>query len=407
MSHPQRKFLIPLVVFALAGVLFAAVSTHDFIKHLDRQLHPVACSFVPTAANDSTRTSGCYTVLMSPYSSVMRSSVWGGIPIALPGLGVFAFLTFLGLDILLRKADNDPHETRFMLLATLVPLVTSCTYWYIAVKVVGAVCKLCVGIYIASFASFILALITHLSARRHADPEAAKKGPWKRYALWFVEGIGFVGVPLLVFLASHPAYTAEMGRCGELIHPEDKYNVQLKLYPSAGGTPALEIIDPLCPACKVFKQRLGQSGRMGQLDVKAVLFPLDSTCNWMVTDSLHPGACAVSEAALCAGDQAAKVIDWSLAHNEELRTLAKDQPQAIYDRIKQQFPELAGCVGKPEVKARLNKSLRWIASNSLPVVTPQLYVRGRKLCEEDSDLGLEFALDRLLKQEAAPAGGAR
>ena len=97
------------------------------------------------------------------------------------------------------------------------------------------------------------------------------------------------------------------------------------------------------------------------------------------------------------------MVEWSLANNERLRALAKDKPAAIYDEIKKEFPDLADCVGKPAVKARLNKSLRWIAQNSLPVVTPQLYVRGKKLCEEDSDLGLEFALDRLLTDE----GGAR
>jgi hypothetical protein len=31
------------------------------------------------------------------------------------------------------------------------------------------------------------------------------------------------------------------------------------------------------------------------------LFPLDKECNWMVSESLHPGSCAVSEAVLCAG----------------------------------------------------------------------------------------------------------
>ncbi len=48
------------------------------------------------------------------------------------------------------------------------------------------------------------------------------------------------------------------------------------------------------------------------------------------------------------------------------------------------------------MRAKLNKSLRWAVSNAVPVLTPQLYVRGQKVCDEDTDLGLEYALTRML-----------
>ena len=59
---------------------------------------------------------------------------------------------------------------------------------------------------------------------------------------------------------------------------------------------ALEILDPLCPACKAFEQRLDTSGYADRLDRRAILFPLDNTCNWMITETTHPGACTISEA---------------------------------------------------------------------------------------------------------------
>jgi len=37
------------------------------------------------------------------------------------------------------------------------------------------------------------------------------------------------------------------------------------------------------------------------------------------------------------------------------------------------------------------------------VQTPQLFVRGRKVCEEDTDLGLEFVLSRMLAEPGAAA----
>jgi hypothetical protein len=66
-----------------------------------------------------------------------------------------------------------------------------------------------------------------------------------------------------------------------------------------------------------------------------------------------------------------------------------------------EFPALATCVGSAEVEARLNKSLRFAVRNSIPVLTPQLYVAGVKVCDQDTDLGLDWALARMLELHAA------
>ena len=206
-------------------------------------------------------------------------------------------------------------------------------------------------------------------------------------------------MPVLLYLALKPAYADAFARCGELLHPEDRYNVRVKLTAPAGGVPAVEVLDPLCPACKGFSERLAASGLSERLEREMVLFPLDKECNWMVNESLHPGACAVSEAILCGGVKAREVLEWAFANQTELRDLGKRHRTGVYARIRQQFPELGDCLGKPAVKARLNRSLRWVVANSLPVQTPQLFVRGQKVCEEDTDLGLDFVLARRL---AAP-----
>ena len=166
------------------------------------------------------------------------------------------------------------------------------------------------------------------------------------------------------------------------------------------------MLDPLCPACKGFSERLAASGLGDQLQIKLVLFPLDKECNWMVSESLHAGACAVSEALLCAGDRASKVLDWAFANQADLRARGGGGQSAVYARIKQDFPDLASCVGQPAVRARVNKGLRWIVANSLPVLTPQLFVRNQKLPDEDTDLGLDYVLARVLAQ-GATAGEVR
>src|SRR6185312_3043599 len=102
---------------------------------------------------------------------------------------------------------------------------------------------------------------------------------------------------------------------------------------------------PLCPACKAFEQRLEASGLDDKLDRRAILFPLDNTCNWMVTEATHPGACTVSEAVLCAqsmqkGDLAANVIAWAFEVQDRIREETKKDPAAAARIVKQRFPEL-------------------------------------------------------------------
>ena len=70
----------------------------------------------------------------------------------------------------------------------------------------------------------------------------------------------------------------------------------------------------------------------------------------MVSESLHPGACAVSEAVLCAGDQAPQVLAWIFDHQQELRDLGARDPGQLAARIRQDLPQLAGCLGKPETQ---------------------------------------------------------
>jgi protein-disulfide isomerase len=181
---------------------------------------------------------------------------------------------------------------------------------------------------------------------------------------------------------------------------------------SGGEIPAIEVFDPLCPACGSFERRLESSDLGAGLDRKAVLFPLDDECNWMVQSALHPGACAISEAMLCAaegGDVSPRqVMLWAFENRAEITSAAAAKEGGAASMVKKQFPGLEKCLGSASVRSKINKSLRWTVSNRLPVLTPQLYVDGVKLCDEDTDLGMDFALSRMLEmRKAGKLGGSK
>lgn len=388
------------VVFgaALLGLLFAGVSTADFVKHLDRQVHAVHCSIIP-GAGAQLGDSGCRTVMLSPYSSFFRTDLWGGLPVSLWALAVFAFLAYRAGWGTWRGGVRR-GEALFLVAATLLPVGMSILYGYLAVAHVQATCKVCVGIYVASALALGGALAAWWFAPRTYEAGGAALHV-QRFAVGIGEGVGFVLALTLAYLAFVPAADAEKTTkgCGTLVQPADTAGVMLSISPAQGGTPAIEVLDPLCPSCRAFEARFEASGFRDAVDLKAVLFPLDSTCNWMVGQSLHPGACAVSEAMLCvatSGGSPRAVMEWAFANQESLIADARADEARVRERIVSQFPSVKGCLGGPQVKNKLTRSLRWAVANALPVLTPQLFIDGARVCDEDTDLGLEYTLARML-----------
>lgn len=395
-SKPVRIPLVVVLLAAIGGAWFAATSTADFSAHLDRQVHAMTCSVVP-GAEAELGDSGCRVAMLSPYSSWFRDAYWGGIPVSLFALAVFCFIAYRAGHLVIRGQPRR-SEAGFLLASTGLPVLMSGVYGYLAANEVGALCSVCAGIYVTSGLMFFGALAAFFMSEKtlHGDPQAVA-----RFAVGFVEGCGFVAVLTLAYVGFLPESKAgERGPagCGALVAPEDEAGIMIDLARQPGGTPSIELLDPLCPACRAFDGRLHQSGLGARLDQKAVLFPLDSSCNWMVSTSLHPGACAVSEAMLCATDAATsrRILDWAFTHQEALLAEAKDNEAGVVARLKSEFPAVASCVGSPQARNKVVKSLRWAVANALPVMTPQLFVNGSRLCDEDTDLGLEYTLTRML-----------
>lgn len=502
-----------LAVVALVGLVFSSVSTSDFVAHLDRQVHGIHCSFVPGADTpDVSGASGCHATLMSPYSSILRDSVWGGVPVSLPSMAVFTYLLVCALALLVLRRDGERRATGYQALAWALPFLTSCVFGYLSIHELGAACKLCIGIYSSSTLGFVISLVlfaksarprldvdslgvaeTHLAERvveartgrrrealgaadtqlEHTEFEPDEGGaplalagdadrtiddssrdgvvdatyeevPARKVrlataseldrrlragdvgrnrrrepvasgvvaptsfgalGLAFVLGVLFVVVPVGAYAGQAPDFDHYVGACGTLAHPEDAAHVLVPLGSQTSRVTMLEVLDPLCPSCRGFERRFSIHPAAEQVSRRVLLFPLDSECNWMIDTALHPGACAISEAVLCADDSAngvdaEEVLAWAFDHQEEIREATSQDPGAARRMAEERFPSLRGCLGGAAVRAELNRSLRWAVSNQLPVLTPQVYVNETRICDEDTDLGLDYVLSRLTARAA-------
>jgi len=291
-----------------------------------------------------------------------------------------------------RRKQVSRTEIGFLIAGSALPFFMSIIYGTISVVEVGAICSVCAAIYVVSLVMFIAVILAYRNTERRPKVFSQKSS----YTTWFLQGFAYVIGVVLVYFMFAPQSDKVMEGCGKLVKTKARKGVLIPYIENKGGTPAITVLDPLCPACRAFENRLEISGMQKRLNLSVLLFPLDSSCNWMVDQALHPGACAVSEAILCAPGQIDEIMTWAFSRQEELMDIAKEDEKKLRALLKKNFPNTKSCLGTSKVRSRLNKSLRWAVSNAIPVLTPQLFIRDKRVCDEDTDLGLEYTLAQML-----------
>ncbi|MEO5727805.1 MAG: hypothetical protein ABI134_21465, partial [Byssovorax sp.] len=207
----------------------------------------------------------------------------------------------------------------------------------------------------------------------------------------------FTITPALLYISALPSYSTYITSCGKLEKPATAADPLIHIAPPGAVQPVTMFVDPLCPTCKAVHQRLAAEGFLDKLDITLVLFPLDNDCNWMVERPFHPGSCAVSKAILCSDHRAMQVLEWAYDNQEAILTAARAAagPANVRAMIAARYPGLDTCIDSKDTTLRLNKVLRYIVNNKLPVSTPQMFLGDTRLCDEDTDMGLSYTMRKL------------
>ncbi len=392
---PGLASRLPAAVALLAcllGLVFAYNSTADYASHLDRQLHDMHCSFIPGSGTTS-EAEACRAAMYSPYSALLKEEYWGGIPISLFALGAFTFFAGFACYLLILGGRASRGALAFFATVSSSPLLVSAGMFVISVTQLGTICKTCAGIYTASLLLAIGGVWTYLAGRRHSDQDG---GGALLPLVWLACLAVVTLIPAVAYAASMPDHTKHLADCGTLAQPIEKHDALVKMRTQLSRQPATLFEDPLCPTCKAFHERLVAEGIFDKLDVQLALFPLDNSCNWMLDRPLHPGACTVSKAVLCAGPEARRVMEWAYEEQAYLLRAGKAGEPTLREVIRQRWGhDMLACIDKNETTVRLNNHLHFAAENSVPVSTPQVYLGKRRICDEDTDIGLRFTLKKL------------
>lgn len=397
MSENQSKApAVIALIGSLLGLVFSYASTADYAAHLDRRLHDVHCSFIP-GAPPTAEAEACRAAMYSPYSAIMRDSLWGGIPIALFALGAFAFFAGFAVYLLLAGRRAPRSNVQMFAAVSVTPLLVSIVMFTISVTKLGTLCKTCVGTYVASLLLASGGLLSLRLLKKSEGEDERPVGHPVTAVVWVVVlGVATL-LPTLVYAASAPDQRPYLGKCGELKKADDGSGALIKFRGAHAVQPALLFEDPLCPTCKALHERLVDEHVLDRLDVTLSLFPLDNSCNWMLADqSLHPGACLLARALICAKGQELQMLEWAFAEQSTLAAAGKQGEGSLKSIIGQRWGQgVVACTDSRDAKATLNKHLHFAADNNVPVSTPQVFLGQRRLCDEDTDLGLRFTLKQL------------
>ncbi|MCC6555442.1 MAG: hypothetical protein IT372_20980 [Polyangiaceae bacterium] len=428
---------------SLVGIAFGGSSTIDYIQHLDRQVHDLHCSFIPGAEAAKGADTACRAAMYSPYSAIFRERYWGGVPISLFAVGAFAFFAAFALYALLAGRSAPRRAAQFLFAGGVTPALVSAAMLFISLTRLGAICKTCAGLYVASALLAIAGVAALVIDRREArtaaflasaapppprtvtdpagpgavgptvvDDEPAPPPPERGRPSgsilliggWLVALAVFSITPALLYTSALPSYTTYIAGCGKLEKLDEPNGALLKVAAPGAAQPATLFVDPLCATCKAFHQRLVAEGLFEKLDATVVLFPLDNECNWMLDRPLHPGSCLVSKAILCSDHRALSVLEWAYDNQDAILEGAKAGAGManVQAMIRQRWPGLDACMDSKATKLRLDRMLRYIVDNKLPVSTPQVFLGDTRLCDEDTDIGLAYAIRRLAPALRSP-----
>lgn len=315
MPKERSFFSFVISAFALVGIVFSALAIQAHLKiNYGIGGTPSLCSISEELS--------CEGVLSS------RWAILFGIPLASYGfmfyLGIFlsSLYSYFTARLPLSSLRN------IVLVLGVISSLSSIYLFYIAKFVIGSVCPICLGMYLANFlllASAFFTLGDSSFAQSFADGVKVLLR-WPRLILGFLgEGyetkirdaraLGFILFAVCVIIQRAPTYLEPffpkepVTLSGESVEFNLSFDDGLLSDHLKGDITAsiqiVEFADLECPACRKFHQVVTEilAKHKGEVSYVMLNYPLSSECNEHVPTPYHQNACYGAEFARCAGEQ--------------------------------------------------------------------------------------------------------
>lgn len=239
----------------------------------------------------------CDSSAYSPLSALFD------VPLGVPGL-VIGALVMLGAAF---PSEEFERTNRFVALVNGVGVIV---LFLVSVLVIGSLCLLCTGYYIASLVS--LWLFWRYLPQPDGAAASRGRGPWLHPSLLHLSAFAVFGLATAWgFAQYHQALRDAQSGGASARFVRQYYELPEVAWPSTispfrtasataefEGAPIriVEYADLLCSDCRILYEQLERLKREfpGKLNVAFQFFPLDASCNDVVEKDKHPGACELS-----------------------------------------------------------------------------------------------------------------
>jgi protein-disulfide isomerase len=322
----SRRALAIALALAVAGIAISAS-----LVRLHARAHAGYTSFCTI-----NETVNCDRVATSRYAVLL------GVPVAAWGVLGYATAAALAGWALTRRAAGRARGALFVVAA--VAAGASVVLALVSEFLIGAWCLLCMGSWAIAGALLIAAWRAcpeGVGPAIAADVAAARAHAGRTAAVALV-GLGVIAA----LVAWYPRYAPPRASPPAAGAPPA----------SAGGAKVLvEFSDYECPFCaRAHAQLSGLRATRPDLQIVRRHFPLDAACNPALKRSIHPGACELARAAICADAQGrfAEMDDALFANQVDKQPVAR-----LAARIGLDVPRFEACLGSPETARRLSADI--------------------------------------------------
>jgi protein-disulfide isomerase len=353
----RRPALLAAAALAAAGLVLAAA-----LARQHAQAHAGVASFCAISEYVN-----CDRVATSRFSVVL------GLPVAVWGMLGYGLALLLALAGLRRGRLREGWPAGLLFLVAAVAAAVAVVLALVSELAIGALCLLCAASWVISFA--LLA-----AAWRACRPEgvgAAVRGDvgiLRRRPL-LAAALALAGVSAAVLAAAaYPRYWERRARAA-VAPPASSAPAP----PGGGGMSrgplvVVEFSDYECPFCaKSHEDTKALLATRPDVTLVRRHFPLDSECNPAVKRRMHPEACALARAAICAEEQGQLApMDDALFRNQQ----AKRPVEEIAKAVGLDLARFRRCLAAPETDARLRSDIEAGVRVGLQA-TPTYVVGGR------------------------------
>jgi protein-disulfide isomerase len=353
---PRRPALVAAAALAAIGLVLAAV-----LARQHAQAHAGIASFCAVNAYVN-----CDRVATSPFSVVL------GVPVAAWGMLGY------GLALLLALAGLRPGRRRAGWPAGLLFLVAAAAsaaavaLALVSELLIGALCLLCAASWLTSFALLAAAWRAcrpdGVAAAIRDDLAVLRARPLLAAGVLLAGGVG-----VALVAAAYPRYWERRASA-----PAPRPDAGTPAAGAAAAGPAslvvIEFSDYECPFCAKAHEETKQL-LSTRPDVTLVRrhFPLDSACNAAVSRRLHPEACGLARAAICAEEQGKlAAMDDALFRNQQAKRPVEEVARAVGVDV----AAFRRCLASPTTETRLRSDIEAGVRVGL-TATPTYVVGGR------------------------------